>query len=295
MTALKELVNKTKAKKSIFTCASSSNLSHKRSVSFWHRWYNWRAKLAPRLCRIGLQLECHNVPSLSFTCTTFHRIWHPAWANSETPASCDAVLPIISDKKSLLQNMEITHAPSECAHFSGSGRSHGAGHHQSSSSAREADRNYSPWENALVPWQNLPPWGWEAALLGSTTGRQVSVSFCFFLKKPAVLVCWVKIYRQGFKCIYVCFVPQNQRQRGVWYIRSLHDVRENSVPLSDPPGQVGEILYARGNKVWHNLAGRSSSSFFVFFFICVSFFWLKLNLFSMFSWWSIWRWNLMAL
>lgn len=160
-----------------------------RSVSFWHRWYNWRAKLASRLCRIRLQLECHNVPSLSFTCTTFHRIWHPAWANSETPASCDAVLPVISDKKSLLQNTEITHAPSECAHFPGSGWSHGAGRHQSSSSAGEADRNYSPWENALVPRQNLPPWGWEAALLGSTTGRQVSVSFCFFLKKKACCVC----------------------------------------------------------------------------------------------------------
>lgn len=174
-----------------------------RSVSFWHRWYNWRAKLAPRLCRIRLQLECHNVPSLSFTCTTFHRIWHPAWANSETPASCDAVLPAILDKKSLLQNTEITRD-----HFSGSGRSHGAGHHQSSSSAREADRNYSPWENALVPRQNLPPWGGEAALLGSTTGRQVSVSFCFFFKKPAVFVCWVKILHL---CVFCSSESETER------------------------------------------------------------------------------------
>lgn len=149
------------------------------------------------------------------------------------------------------------------------GWSHGAGHHQSSPSAGEAHCHHGPWEDAMVSHQNQPPGRWEAALLWSTARRQVSVSysgprcFRFVLFLP---VCWLTFDACVWKLLVVFVFYQSEGQGGVWYFCSLHDVRENSLPLSDSPRQIREILHAGGNKVWYYLAGRASKDVFLLFF-----------------------------
>lgn len=70
---------------------------------------------------------------------------------------------------------------------------------------------------------------------------------CLFLDRP--LRIWYKRSWLRFLSSKLFFASQSERQRGIGYFCSLHDIRENCVPLSDPPRQIREMLHARGNKV----------------------------------------------
>lgn len=104
---------------------------------------------------------------------------------------------------------------------------------------------------------------------GFTLEPNLMESFCKLLVYASIFYFWARLscnlWRfcvKGLSAVFkqhCFFVSQPERQRCVGFLCSLHDVWEISVPLSDPPGQIGEILNARGNKVWHHLAGRPSS------------------------------------
>lgn len=134
---------------------------------------------------------------------------------------------------------------------------------------------------------------------GSTLEHNQTASFCKLLHMMLLHVCLFLHLKHHMSQCGLPFVSQGERQRGVWNFCSLYDVRENSVPLSDPSRQIREILHARWNKVWHNLAGRPSRHTFIFFhYLNAAADGLSWNptecYLNLFSWLSIWRWNLTA-
>lgn len=113
----------------------------------------------------------------------------------------------------------------------------------------------------------------------------IDFSACFFFQK-------LRKYLR-LCCVFFGFVSQSQRKRRTRDLCSFCSVRENSLPLSDCPRQIREVVCTWRDQVWHTLAGGNP----VFLYVSASLCSIELKeCGSLFfhSWLSIWRWNLMG-